>query len=176
MLGIEQVGLVFLGALLASAGWIARRYISGSHKDERAARIERALDLSEKLKRSGMNVDEAKALADQLVDGRSALSSETPKNFPTLVDENANYEPFSPLYTTAAMGVQLSARLEVLNAEISELFLKLEILCGAGFVVSHGRYQTGVHGVLTPQCRAWRHRVQGCPQSPLDARVGVAIS
>ena len=77
-----------------------------------------------------MSVEEAKALADNLVDGQRALSPETLKHVPALVNESADYEPFSPLDTTAAMGAQLSARLDVLNAEIAELFLKLEILCG----------------------------------------------
>lgn len=49
---------------------------------------------------------------------------------------------------------------------------KLPDRISSGVVVSHGRYQTGTGGVLTPQCRAWRHRAGRCLQRRRDASGG----
>lgn len=127
MIEWQSIALVLLGGVLATIGWFARRLISGSHIDERAARLDKALDVAEKLKRSGMSIEQARMLADNLVSGSSGLSDET---LAALAESNEIGSKFSALDTTAAMGVQLNARLSVLDAELAELFLKLEILVG----------------------------------------------
>jgi len=125
MIEWQSIALVLLGGVLATVGWFARRLISGSHIDERAARLDKALDVAEKLNRSGMSIEQARMLADNLVSGRSSPSDET---LAVLTQSNEISRKFSVLDTTAAMGVQLHARLSVLDAELAELFLKLEIL------------------------------------------------
>lgn len=125
MIEWQSIALILLGGLLATIGWFARRLISGSHIDERATRLDKALDVAEKLKRSGMTIEQARMLADNLVSGRSIHSDET---LAALTQSNEIGPKFSVLDTTAAMGVQLDARLSVLDAELAGLFLKLEIL------------------------------------------------
>jgi uncharacterized protein YecT (DUF1311 family) len=130
MIEIKDILLILLGALLSALSWVARRYITGSHKDERAARLDKALDVAEKLKRTGMSVDQAQSLADRLVGENSTLSTETIQKITFLEQDGGEESRFTLLDTTAAMGAQLDARLAVLDAEIAELFLKLEILVG----------------------------------------------
>jgi hypothetical protein len=115
---LDQLGLILIGAVLASIGWFIRRWITRSHIDEQATRLERALDLKERLQRNGITIGEAKVLVDSLFTG------------PTKIDDTSFLfsNDFSKLDSNHALGVQLDARLKTLDCEISEIFLKIGIL------------------------------------------------
>ncbi|MBK8373884.1 lysozyme inhibitor LprI family protein [Sphingorhabdus sp.] len=128
----NQLSLVILGAALASIGWLFRRKITGSHKDERIARLDKALEISGKLQHSGMSLEQAQALAERLAVGTAALSADTLQHLLPDLSQESESRPFSILETTAAMGAQLDARLKVLDAQISEVLLKIEMICDDG--------------------------------------------
>ncbi len=130
----NQILLLSLGAMLASAGWMIQRYITGSHQDEKIVRLDMALKIKEQLERQGISEEEAHLLADRLANGSAALSEQSLKQIEeTLPDQQDVGHSFTVLDTTAAMGAQLDARLQVLDAEIDELMLKLEMLCDPEF-------------------------------------------
>lgn len=115
---LDQLALVLIGAFLASIGWFLRRRITGSHKDEKVARIDKALDLKERLQRNGMTIKEGNDLVDRLFTGPTSLDDAS-----FLLQTN-----FTKLDTNAALGAQLDARLRTLESEMAETFLKIEIL------------------------------------------------
>ena len=121
----KEALLVFLGSAITIGWWFVQRHLTGAKRDEQSRRITDLLELKEKLEKAGWAYQSISDLLRKRGSGSKGISDKT---MSMVLDEPLAYSGPSRLDTTAAIGVQLDARLQTLDKQIDELLLKLEIV------------------------------------------------
>ncbi|MCL6740577.1 hypothetical protein LZ518_05455 [Sphingomonas sp. RB56-2] len=119
----------FLGWLGRGAGFVLKRLLTGSPKQERATYLNTVADLGAKLRAHGMTIQEVRKLEDA-VQNPSLESSSTANQVVEQLSAEADDSEPEAFQSNMAMKMRTSAAYEVAEAKLNQALMDLRLLVG----------------------------------------------
>jgi len=119
----------FIGWLGRGAGFVLKRWLTGSPKQERATYLNTVADLGAKLRAHGMTMDEVQKLEDA-VQNPSVQSSSTANQVVKQLSAEADDAEPEAFQSNMAMKMRTDAAYEVAEAKLKQALMDLRLLVG----------------------------------------------
>lgn len=119
----------FIGWLGRGAGFVLKRWWTGSPKQERATYLNTVADLGAKLRAHGMTMDEVRKL-EEVVQNPSVQSSSTANQVVEQLSADADDAEPEAFQSNMAMKMRTSAAYEVAEAKLNQALMDLRLLVG----------------------------------------------